>query len=40
MSSDPTFFIETSAQSAVNQLKASNEKTKLQKLLNHIKPKK
>ncbi|ATO27161.1 hypothetical protein RA13_03305 [Bacillus atrophaeus] len=31
MSSDSTFFIETSAQSAVNQLKASNEKTKLQK---------
>ncbi|ADP34346.1 hypothetical protein BATR1942_17135 [Bacillus atrophaeus 1942] len=39
MSSDSTFFIETSAQSAVNQL-ASNEKTKLQKRLNHIKLKK
>ncbi|MFE4586541.1 hypothetical protein ACFRA1_15140, partial [Bacillus subtilis] len=27
-------------QSAVNQLKASNEKTKLQKRLNAVKPKK
>lgn len=37
---DKTKKSKTSAQSAVNQLKASNEKTKLQKRLNAVKPKK
>ncbi|MED4865331.1 S8 family serine peptidase [Bacillus subtilis] len=37
---DKTKKSKASAQSAVNQLKASNEKTKLQKRLNAVKPKK
>ncbi|MEC2133840.1 minor protease Epr [Bacillus subtilis] len=37
---DKTKKSKTSAQSAVNQLKASHEKTKLQKRLNTVKPKK
>lgn len=37
---DKTKKSKSSAQSAVNQLKASNEKTKLQKRLNAVKPKK
>ncbi|ASB71986.1 Minor extracellular protease Epr [Bacillus subtilis subsp. subtilis] len=36
---DKTKKSKASAQSAVNQLKASNEKTKLQKRLNAVKPK-